>query len=122
VPFVVSGARLRVICRAPQVWLQEFAWSEAERPEKVAIRNGAVPDSEQLQLEPMFCFGTLFYRISFVIKQVNAVFSFKALLVTSPAALPALDHASEAAPPWHWEAHLSVQGMLWRSQHTADRE
>ena len=50
------------------MWLQEFAWGEADKPNQVAARNrqehvrGEAEDSEKLQAEltaqPMFCFET----------------------------------------------------------------
>lgn len=42
------------------MWLQEFAWTEEEKGEKVARRESAGPKGRQLAKEPMFCFETAF--------------------------------------------------------------
>ena len=47
-----------------QTWLQEYAWTEMEKHEKLAVRNRAQSDNATLQREPMFCFEStmkLFY-------------------------------------------------------------
>ena len=52
-----------------QTWLQEFAWTEREKPEKLAVRNQTLHGDETLQREPMFCFETalkLFYWTALV--------------------------------------------------------
>ena len=44
-----------------QVWLQEFAWTEEEKAERLSIRSssGVCPDTNDgLSKEPMFCFET----------------------------------------------------------------
>lgn len=44
-----------------QAWLQEVAWTEAEEPECLAVRNARARGKEELDLlqrEPMFCFET----------------------------------------------------------------
>ena len=45
----------------PQVWLQEFAWTEEEKERKVASRNSSIPEGVQSELlaEPMFCVATM---------------------------------------------------------------
>lgn len=40
------------------MWLQEFAWTEEEKGEKVARRERDGPKGRQLAKEPMFCFET----------------------------------------------------------------
>ncbi len=52
-----------------QTWLQEFAWTEREKPEKVAVRNQTLHSNAALVQEPMFCFETtlkLFYWTALV--------------------------------------------------------
>lgn len=44
---------------ALQVWLQEFAWTEAEMPVKLEARSVMVPDNPKLAREPLFCFETM---------------------------------------------------------------
>ena len=44
---------------ALQVWLQEFAWTEADKPVKLEARSVMVPDNPKLAQEPMFCFETM---------------------------------------------------------------
>ena len=42
-----------------QVWLQEFAWIEADKPIKLAARSSMVPKDAELGRQPMFCFETM---------------------------------------------------------------
>lgn len=42
-----------------QVWLQEFAWTEADKPVKLAARSAMVPDNPKLAKQPIFCFETM---------------------------------------------------------------
>ena len=42
-----------------QVWLQEFAWTEADKPVKLEARSVMVPDNPSLARQPMFCFETM---------------------------------------------------------------
>ena len=42
-----------------QVWLQEFAWTEADKPIKLAARSSMVPKNAELARWPMFCFETM---------------------------------------------------------------
>lgn len=42
-----------------QVWLQEFAWTEADKPIKLAARSSMVPNNADLARQPMFCFETM---------------------------------------------------------------
>ena len=42
-----------------QVWLQEFAWTEADKPIKLAARSSMVPNDAELGRQPMFCFETM---------------------------------------------------------------
>ena len=42
-----------------QVWHQEFAWTEADKPVKLAARSAMVPDNPKLARQPIFCFETM---------------------------------------------------------------
>ena len=42
-----------------QVWLQEFAWTEADKPVKLEARATMVPDNPKLAKQPIFCFQTM---------------------------------------------------------------
>ena len=42
-----------------QVWLQEFAWTEADKPIKLEARSIMVPKDTDLGCQPMFCFETM---------------------------------------------------------------
>ena len=42
-----------------QVWLQEFAWTEANKPVKLEARSTMVPDNPNLAQQPIFCFETM---------------------------------------------------------------
>ena len=46
-----------------QVWQQEFAWTEADKPIKLAARALAVPDNVALNRRPMFCFETMMHLV-----------------------------------------------------------
>jgi len=39
-----------------QIWEQEFAWTEADKPIKLAARALTVPKGSSLNQQPMFCF------------------------------------------------------------------
>ena len=42
-----------------QIWEQEFAWTEADKPIKLAARALTVPKGSSLNQQPMFCFQTM---------------------------------------------------------------
>ena len=42
-----------------QIWEQEFAWTEADKPIKLAARALTAPPSSSLNMQPMFCFLTM---------------------------------------------------------------
>ena len=42
-----------------QIWEQEFAWTEADKPVKLAARALTVPKGSSLNQQPMFCFQTM---------------------------------------------------------------
>lgn len=46
-----------------QVWQQEFAWTEEDKPIKLAARALAVPDNQALLKRPMFCFETMMHLV-----------------------------------------------------------
>ncbi len=46
------------LCCAVQVWLEEFAWTQASLPECLAQRNRHLASSAELCRKPMFCFQT----------------------------------------------------------------
>ncbi|KAL3155310.1 hypothetical protein ABBQ38_010874 [Trebouxia sp. C0009 RCD-2024] len=68
---IVMTATTAVLCyaatpRTPQehvaasaVWLQEFAWTEADKPIKLEARSSMVPKDADLARQPMFCFETM---------------------------------------------------------------
>ncbi|KAA6429424.1 MAG: hypothetical protein FRX49_00818 [Trebouxia sp. A1-2] len=68
---IVMSANTVVLCyvaspRTPEehvaastVWLQEFAWTEADKPVKLAARSAMVPDNPKLAKQPIFCFETM---------------------------------------------------------------
>ncbi|KAK9802002.1 hypothetical protein WJX73_009255 [Symbiochloris irregularis] len=41
-----------------QAWLQEFAWTEAEKLSKYKARGSSLPENHNINREPMFCFET----------------------------------------------------------------
>ena len=67
-----------------QVWLQEFAWTEADKPIKLEARSSMVPKDTDLCRQPMFCFETmmkLLYWSCFVYDHMRVCTNF--LLVTT---------------------------------------
>ncbi len=42
-----------------QVWLQEFAWTEADKPIKLKARSVMAPNDPTLARQPIFCFETM---------------------------------------------------------------
>ncbi len=42
-----------------QIWEQEFAWTEADKPVKLAARALTVPKGSSLNQQPMLCFETM---------------------------------------------------------------
>lgn len=46
-----------------QVWEQEFAWIEADKPVMVAARAVTVPGDHKLNKQPIFCFETMMHML-----------------------------------------------------------
>ncbi len=46
-----------------QVWEQEFAWTAADKPIKVAARARTVPGDHKLNKQPIFCFETMMHML-----------------------------------------------------------
>ncbi|KAL0023014.1 hypothetical protein WJX79_008349 [Trebouxia sp. C0005] len=44
---------------ASSVWLQEFAWTEADKPVKLEARSMMAPNDPTLARQPIFCFQTM---------------------------------------------------------------
>lgn len=42
-----------------QAWFQEVAWTEAEKPIKLAARAAMLPDNLSMARQPLFCFQTM---------------------------------------------------------------
>ena len=42
-----------------QVWLQEVAWTEADKPIKLAARRAMIPDNPKMDQQPLFCYETM---------------------------------------------------------------
>ena len=42
-----------------QIWEQEFAWTEGDKPIKMAARALTVPEGSSLNQQPIFCFKTM---------------------------------------------------------------
>eukprot|EP00884_Botryococcus_braunii_P001515 jgi/Botrbrau1/11364/Bobra.0038s0112.1 len=56
---LVTPADPKGVLPVLRVWLQEFAWTEAELPKKIKDRSRNRPNCSDLQKEPMFCFQTM---------------------------------------------------------------
>ena len=65
-----------LVCVQAQVWLQEFAWSEADKRGHKATRNQPAPQAQsepeqegakelqaELEAQPMFCFETAIHLL-----------------------------------------------------------
>ena len=50
-------------CAVFQVWEQEFAWIEADKPVMVAARAVTVPGDHKLNKQPIFCFETMMHML-----------------------------------------------------------
>jgi len=46
-----------------QAWEQEFAWTEAEKPVKMAAKALMVADSQNMSQQPIFCFETMMHML-----------------------------------------------------------
>ena len=46
-----------------QVWEQEVAWTEAEKPIKLAARALTLPNHNKLNKAPIFCFETMMHML-----------------------------------------------------------
>ena len=54
---------LNITCTDGQVWEQEFAWTEADKPVKLAARALTVPGNDKLNRQPIFCFETMMHML-----------------------------------------------------------
>ena len=91
-----------------QVWLQEFAWTEEEKPVKVARRNSSLPPGQVagLQKEPMFCVETMmcclyWSLLAYDYQDVSHTFVFAARLL-SILPKPGVFRCVFQAPSQHW--------------------
>ena len=55
-PVLVLSADLLLLL---QIWEQEFAWAEGDKPIKLAARALTVPEGSSLNQQPIFCFETM---------------------------------------------------------------
>lgn len=46
-----------------QTWEQEFAWTEADKPIKLAAKALTVPHNSKLSQAPIFCFETMMHML-----------------------------------------------------------
>lgn len=53
---IAEMCQRRCLC---QVWLQEIAWTEAEKPIKLAARGAMIPNDPKMDREPVFCYETM---------------------------------------------------------------
>lgn len=42
-----------------QVWLQEVAWTETDKPVKLAARSDMIPNNPNMNQQPLFCYETM---------------------------------------------------------------
>ena len=101
-----------------QVWLQEFAWTESEKPGKLAKRNASGPpgiDDSDISREPMFCVETMMTSLywSLLIYDFNEVDDSKLTLEEGCTLFtPALEHYE-----LFWEKSLDTKMVLaWSRQ------
>ena len=57
------GKQGKRVCLIVQVWEQEFAWTEVDKPVMVAARALTVPDDHKLNEQPIFCFETMMHML-----------------------------------------------------------
>ena len=55
----LESGKCRLDDHALQIWESEFAWTEADKPVKLAARALTVPEGSSLNQQPMFCFETM---------------------------------------------------------------
>jgi len=46
-----------------QVWAQEFAWTEVDKPIKHAVKALTNPDNDRLKKQSIFCFETMMHML-----------------------------------------------------------
>ena len=46
-------------CVLWQVWLQEVAWTEADKIIKLAARSAMIPHDVKMEKQPLFCYETM---------------------------------------------------------------
>ena len=56
-------SKCETVRKLMQVWEQEFAWTEAEKPVKLAARALTVPGDHHLNKQPIFCFETMMHML-----------------------------------------------------------
>ena len=96
-----------------QVWLQEFAWTEEEKPRKLARRNTSGPagvEESDIAKEPMFCVETMMKSLywSLLIYDFNEVDDSKLSLEEACSLFdPPLEHYE-----LFWEKSLDTKMIL----------
>ena len=55
----LESGKCKLDDHALQIWESEFAWTEADKPIKLAARALTVPKDSILNQQPMFCFETM---------------------------------------------------------------
>ncbi|KAK9902044.1 hypothetical protein WJX75_002353 [Coccomyxa subellipsoidea] len=99
------------------VWLQEFAWTEEEKAERLSIRSssGVCPDTNDgLSKEPMFCFETamnMLYWSALVYDYEEALDS--KLSLDTAMSLYGLEHSE-----LFWEKALDTKLLMAWNKHT----
>ncbi|KAL0050321.1 hypothetical protein WJX82_008957 [Trebouxia sp. C0006] len=127
---IVMTANTVVLCyvaspRTPQehaaastVWHQEFAWTEADKPVKLAARSAMVPDDPKLAKQPIFCFETMMnllywscYVYGHKMEQTN-ISTFKTRTASMKNALADLQAWRIAHPPMRGTNWLGTRPLV----------
>ena len=48
-----------MLCLLQQIWLQEVAWTEADKPIMLAARSAMIPKNLNIEQQPIFCYETM---------------------------------------------------------------
>ena len=73
-----------------QVWEQEVAWTEADKPIKVAARALTIPKDHKLSTVPIFCFETMMHMLYWSC----LVYDYKRVCSLNPSAHPTSLHCA----------------------------
>ena len=103
-----------------QVWEQEVAWTEADKPIKRAARALTLPDSHKLNKAPIFCFETMMHMLYWSC----LVYDYKRVRYLQAGCLLSQSHHSVLDRQRSWSSScvaLSAKLLVcWLQEHVID--